>query len=100
MTAYHADPSVQGAKTARMEQRTTPEAKELIEKAASLLGINPSEFMLSAAAKIARETVRDYEMTILSPSSHAAFRQALDGAEPSAKLIDLMKLHAEASAEK
>jgi uncharacterized protein (DUF1778 family) len=100
MLAYQADFSVQGAKTARMEQRTTPQAKELIEQAASLLGINPSEFIVAAAAKMARETVRDYERTVVSPPSHAAFMAALDAAEPSAKLVDLMKLHAEVSADK
>jgi uncharacterized protein (DUF1778 family) len=100
MLAYQADFSVQGAKTARMEQRTTPQAKELIEQAACLLGINPSEFMVAAAAKMARETIRDYEKTVLSPPSHAAFMQALDTTEPAAKLVDLMKLHSEVSAKR
>jgi uncharacterized protein (DUF1778 family) len=83
-----------------MEQRTTPQAKELIEKAACLLGVHPSEFMVSAAAKMARETVRDYEKTTLNAPDHAAFMQALDATEPSAKLVSLMRLHAEVSAKK
>jgi uncharacterized protein (DUF1778 family) len=100
MLPYIADASLQGAKTARMEQRTTPQAKDLIEQAAALLGINPSEFMIAAAARMARETLRDHERTVLTPPAHAAFMQALEATEPTDKLIELMKLHADVSAEK
>ena len=98
MLAYLTDPGAQGAKTARMEQRTTPQAKQLIEQAASILGINASEFMIAAAAKIARETLRNYEQTILSAPAHDAFMQALDATEPAEKLVDLMRMHADVSA--
>lgn len=95
MLPYRADQSVRGPKSARMEQRTTQEAKELIEKAASLLGVNASEFTVAAAAKAARDTLRDYEVTALQPSAHAAFVAALEATEPSESLTDLMTLHAE-----
>jgi uncharacterized protein (DUF1778 family) len=81
-----------GAKTARMEQRTTQEAKELIEKAASLLGINASEFTVSAAARAARETIREYEGTVLTSKDHEAFIRALDATEPTPGLVALMSL--------
>jgi uncharacterized protein (DUF1778 family) len=100
MLPYQADPSLVGAKTARMEQRIAPQTKELIEQAASLLGINPSEFVAAAAAKMARETVQGHERTVLTPLSHAAFMEALDATEPSDRLVDLMKLHAEAAVQK
>jgi uncharacterized protein (DUF1778 family) len=95
MLAYQADSSAEGTKSARMEQRTTAEAKELIERAAHLLGVNPSEFTVSAATRAARQTLKDYEMTVLQPSAHAAFLQAMDATEPTADLVDLMKMHSQ-----
>lgn len=93
MRAHEEDHTISGAKTARMEQRTTQATKELIEAAASLLGIKPSEFTVSAAAKAARETLRDYQSTVLTRQDHAAFMQALDATEPTAELRSLMSLH-------
>ncbi|MGD9838572.1 MAG: DUF1778 domain-containing protein [Afipia sp.] len=100
MLAYQADLSVEGQKTARMEQRTTQQAKELIEQAACLLGVHASEFMVMAATKAARETLRDYEQTKLTAPAHEAFLRALNAAEPSDKLVDLMKMHKEVSVQK
>jgi uncharacterized protein (DUF1778 family) len=93
MLAYQADDT----KTVRMEQRTTAQTKELIERAACLLGINVSEFTISAAAKAARDILSEYEITVLQPSEHAAFVAAMEATEPTNSLIDLMKLHAEVS---
>jgi uncharacterized protein (DUF1778 family) len=100
MLAYETDLSIQGQKTARMEQRTTRQAKELIEQAASLLGVNASEFMVSVAAKAAREILRDHEQTRLTAPAHQEFIRALDATEPPAKLVALMKMHKEASGQK
>jgi uncharacterized protein (DUF1778 family) len=100
MLAYETDLSIQGQKTARMEQRTTRQAKELIEQAASLLGVNASEFMVSVAAKAAREILRDHEQTRLTAPAHQEFMRALDATEPPAKLVALMKMHKEASGQK
>ena len=94
MLPFNAD-RLRGAKTARMEQRTTVEAKELIERAARMLGVNASEFTVVAATEAARRTLRDYEATVLQPEAHAAFLQALDATEPTRALVDLMGLHAE-----
>lgn len=100
MLAYKADLSATGQKTVRMEQRTTEKAKELIEQAACLLGVHASDFVLSVAAKAARETLRDYEQTKLTAPAHQEFMKALDATEPSAKLISLMRLHKEVSSQK
>jgi uncharacterized protein (DUF1778 family) len=81
-----------------MEQRTTEQAKNLIERAAALLGVNASEFTVAAAAKAARETLRDYEITTIRQEDHAAFLRALDETEPSDDLVALMKLHARTTA--
>lgn len=100
MLPHQKDAAARGAKTARMEQRTTPQTKELIEQAATLLGINPSEFMIAAAVRAARETVASHERTVLTPASHDAFMQALDATEPTAKLMELMQLHADVTTPK
>jgi uncharacterized protein (DUF1778 family) len=94
MLAYKEDETTTtGAKTARMEQRTTQKTKELIEEAASLLGINASEFTVSAAARAARETLKEYQVTVLTPQDNEAFIRALDATEPTQDLIGLMSLH-------
>jgi uncharacterized protein (DUF1778 family) len=100
MLPYQTDFALQGRKTARLEQRTTQQAKELIEQAASLLGVNASDFVISVATKAARETLRDYEQTRLTAPAHEAFLRALDATLPSDKLVDLMRLHKEVSATK
>jgi uncharacterized protein (DUF1778 family) len=97
MRGYQADDCLRGVKSVRIEQRTTPQAKELIEQAACLLGINSSEFTVAAATKAARDTLRDYESTALQPSAHAAFMAAMQATEPTKGLVDLMTLHVEVS---
>jgi uncharacterized protein (DUF1778 family) len=100
MLPYQTDLALQGRKTARLEQRTTQQAMELIEQAACLLGVNASDFVVSVATKAARETLRDYEQTRLTAPAHEAFLRALDATQPSDKLVDLMRLHKEVSAAK
>jgi uncharacterized protein (DUF1778 family) len=85
-----------GAKKVRMEQRTTPEAKELIERAARLQGVNASEFVIAHVVQAARETISRLEVTGLTLADHEAFMQAFD-AEPTPELVDLMRLHEEAT---
>ena len=66
MLAFREDVLLRGGKTVRMEQRTTPAAKGLIEEAAALLGVNGSEFTTLAAVKEARATLRDHVTTTLT----------------------------------
>lgn len=94
MLADAVDTNAPSQKTVRMEQRTTQQAKDLIEQAAALLGISASEFTVAAAAKAARETLRDVEQTRLAAPAHDAFLRALDATEPSDRLVDLMRMHA------
>jgi uncharacterized protein (DUF1778 family) len=100
MLAYQTDFTTEGRRTARLEQRTTQQAKELIEQAACLLGVSASDFVVSVAARAARETLRDYEQTRLTAPAHDAFLRALDATSPADKLVDLMKMHKEVSAQK
>jgi uncharacterized protein (DUF1778 family) len=100
MLAYQPDDALRGTKTVRMEQRVTEQAKALIEDAARLLGINASEFAAAAATKAARETIKEYQKTVLTKEDHQAFLAAWDATEPAAALVDLMHMHAGVTAEK
>lgn len=95
MIEYDLDGSQAAVSRARMEQRTTPEAKTLIERAARLLGLSSSDFVVAAACRAARDTLRQYETTVVIPEAHRAFMDALDDDRPSAALVDLMRLHDE-----
>jgi uncharacterized protein (DUF1778 family) len=87
-----------GQRSVRMEQRTSPEIKELIEAAAAQLGITASEFTVSHAAWAARETLSRAEGTrLLSDEDRAAFMSAFEDTEPNEDLVDLMALHEEIS---
>ena len=75
-----------------MEQRTTVEAKNLIERGARAVGVSPSEFVTAAACREARSTLRAYEVTVLTPQDHDAFMAAFDATEPTPALVELMRL--------
>lgn len=95
MLAFADDVCAPAPRSERMEQRTTVEAKTLIERAARSLGINASEFVTVMATRAARETLQSYERTTLKPEAHKAFMAAFDATEPTPALLDLMSLHAE-----
>lgn len=93
MFALREDALLKGGKTARMEQRTTEEAKKIIEEAASLLGVNGSEFTTQAAVKAARETINGYGTTTLTRADQEAFARAIDNVEPTEDLIAFVRRH-------
>lgn len=95
MLAFCDDVCAPAPRSERMEQRTTREAKSLIERAARSLGVNPSEFVTATATRAARETLQNYERTSLKPEAHRAFMDAFDATEPTPALLDLMSLHGE-----
>ena len=95
MLAFADDVCAPAPRSERMEQRTTVQAKTLIERAARSLGVNSSEFVTVAATRMARETLQNYEHTVLKPEAHRAFMAAFDATEPTSALLDLMSLHAE-----
>ena len=84
-----------GRRTARMEQRLSPRAKEIIEHAAALQGLTPSEFVVSHSVTAARDAINRMEVTRLAPEDHDAFFRALDDEQPNAALIGLFDLHAQ-----
>ena len=79
-------------KSARMEQRTKPHIKAEIQKAAALLGVDESTFVMSVAYERARETIRGHEQTLLSEKDRNVFLAALDApAKPTKTLRDAVK---------
>ena len=80
-------------RTERLEQRLSPRAKELIEHAAALQGVTPSEFARSHTMQAAHETITRMESTRLEPQDRDAFMWALDDDQPNAALIDIFELH-------
>jgi uncharacterized protein (DUF1778 family) len=81
--------------SARINLRTSPEAKALIERAAAIMGSTVSGFMLQNAYEAATRVVAQQEVITLSDRDRDAFLAMLDNPpEPTQALIDLMRLRA------
>lgn len=73
----------------RMNFRTKPRIKQMIQRAAALMGVDDSVFTMNAAYKSAMETIAAHEHTQLAPVDHDAFFSALDNPlAPTEKLRD------------
>jgi uncharacterized protein (DUF1778 family) len=80
----------------RMNFRTKPRIKQIIQRAAALSGVDDSVFTMNAAYKSALETIAAHERTMLQPVDHAVFFAALDNPPaPSAKLRDAFARHSQ-----
>ena len=66
-------------KDARMELKTTREAKELLNRAALLDGMDLSSFMLASAMERARAILRDHDAIALSAQGQARLAEVLQG---------------------
>ena len=78
----------------RMNFRTKPRIKQIIQRAAALSGVDDSVFTMNAAYKSALETIAAHERTVLQPEDHAAFFAALDASPaPTSKLRDAFARH-------
>lgn len=87
--------STTSTESARINLRTSPEAKALIERAAAIMGSTVSSFMLQNAYEAASRVVAQQEMITLSDRDRDAFLRALDTPpEPTPALIELMRLRA------
>lgn len=64
--------------TERMNFRTKPRIKKIIQQAAALSGVDDSVFTMNAAYQSAMQTIAAHERTVLQPVDHAAFFTALD----------------------
>ena len=71
----------------RMNFRTKPRIKAIIQRAAALSGVDDSVFTMNAAYRSALETIDAHERTALQPADHAAVFAALDNPPtPTARL--------------
>lgn len=81
--------------SARINLRTSPEAKALIERAATIMGATVSSFMLQNAYEAAVRLVAQQDVITLSDRDRDAFLNALENPpQPTQALIDLMRLRA------
>lgn len=87
-------PATDQAKTARMEQRTLPQVKARIQRAAALLGLDETGFVTIAADERARAVLAEHERTVLTSADTDAFLSALDkSAAPTKAMAEAMDLH-------
>ncbi len=94
-TAQMHKPSDGGSsKKERLEARVTVAQKTLFTRAADIMGISLTSFVVSAAVEKAMSTVRDYEAITLSDNDCKVFVDALlNPPEPSEALRDAARLH-------
>ena len=86
--------SLPRTESARINLRTSPEAKALIERAAAIMGSTVSSFMLQNAYEAALRLVAQQHTITLSDRDRDAFLNALENPpEPTQALIDLVRLH-------
>lgn len=79
---------------ARINLRTSLEAKAIIERAAALMGTTVSGFMLLHAYEAARRVVADNETLLLSQQAFEAFASNCENPPPpNAALRQLMARH-------
>ena len=64
-------------RTERLEVRTTPAQKRLIERAAELRGTSVTDFVVSNIQAAAAETVKEFESLFLRDEAREAFVRAL-----------------------
>jgi len=65
-------------RTAPINLRALDSQRSLIDRAASLLGKNRSDFMLETACREAENVLLDQRLFLLDPVNFDAFNQALD----------------------
>lgn len=65
-------------KSERIDIRTTPEAKETLQRAAAMAHKNVSEFLLDAGLTAATEALADRRLFRLDDAQWRAFQGALD----------------------
>ena len=72
----------QETKTERIEARTSPDVRQLIEKAAKLEGRSISDFVISLATAGARRTILEFNAISLSAKDQEAFAASLLNPKP------------------
>lgn len=82
------------SESARINLRTSVEAKAMIERAATLMGTTVSSFMLQNAFEAARRIVSETDTLLLTQRDFEAFTASIENPpEPNAALRKLMARH-------
>lgn len=71
-------PTTVANEPARINLRTSADAKAMIERAAALMGTTVSGFMLQNAYEAARRIVSEYDTLMLSQRDFDAFTEAME----------------------
>jgi uncharacterized protein (DUF1778 family) len=86
--------TVNEPKTARLEQRTKPHVKATIQRAAALMGVDETAFVVTAAYERALSTLASHERLILSAEDREVFFAAFENPPaPNPALKQLFALH-------
>ena len=64
-------------RNARVEARCTPEQRDLIERAAGILGRSKTDFIVSTLQEAAMKTIKDFETMELNAQDSLALADAL-----------------------
>lgn len=84
-------PSTHANESARINLRTSAEAKALIERAAALMGTTVSSFMLQNAYEAARRIVTENNTLLMTERDFEAFTASIENPpEPNPALRELM----------
>ena len=84
-------PTTHSNESARINLRTSAEAKAIIERAAALMGTTVSSFMLQNAVEAARRIVSEMDTLLLTQRDFEAFAASIDNPpKPKAALRKLM----------
>jgi len=79
------------ARSARLEARITPEALDIVKRAAEIEGRSVSDFVVTAVQEAARRTIDDTQLIRLSVEDQRAFVQALLSPPPLAPAMERAK---------
>ncbi|HTR68992.1 MAG TPA: DUF1778 domain-containing protein [Mycobacteriales bacterium] len=74
----------------RLELRTTPEERELLERAVAVTGTDLTDFVVTQASLAAQRVLTDRTEFTLSPDAHSAWEEIND--RPARSLPGLRKL--------
>ena len=77
----------------RINLRTTPEAKSIIEQAASITGLTVNAFMVQFAYEKAQALIQDHQNLRLSRADHDMLPEMLENPRPANQALkDMMSL--------
>lgn len=86
-----------GAKTARLDLKTTEFAKEFIRKAAAISGLDMTSFILASAFEKAEAVMESYQRIELTEKAfaraHEIVRESEERREPNENLVKLLRIH-------